>query len=208
MVHVKICGLRTESDARASVEFGASSIGLNFVPKSPRCIDVGTARALARAARSANARTVVVGVVADLTVDEMRALVREAELDCLQLHGNESHATLIALLPHAYKAERIGNVGDVDRARAFPGRHLLVDASVSGVLGGSGQTFDWSLVEELARERPLTLAGGLRPDNVGAAVRAVRPYCVDVASGVERTGEPGAKDLSLVRAFIEATRQV
>jgi len=206
MVHVKICGLRSEADARACVELGASSIGINFIPASPRRVDIGTGRALARAAHSANPRTVVVGVVADLTLDEMLALVRDAELDCLQLHGSESHATLAALLPHAYKAERIGSAGDVERARAFPGRHLLVDARIDGFLGGSGHTFDWALVKDLARERRITLAGGLRPENVAAAVRAIAPYCVDVASGVERPGEPGVKNLPQVRAFIEAAR--
>jgi phosphoribosylanthranilate isomerase len=132
--------------------------------------------------------------------------VRDAELDCLQLHGDEPHDTLAALLPHAYKATRIADAADVERARAYPGEHLLVDAKVDGLLGGSGTTFDWSLVKALANERRLTLAGGLTADNVERAVRELRPYCVDVASGVERAGEPGAKDLAKVRAFIEAAR--
>ncbi len=209
MAHVKICGVRSAADARACVELGASSIGINFVAASPRCVDVDTARSIVRAAHEANAKTVVVGVVADLDVDTLRALVRDAELDCLQLHGDESHETLRALLPHAYKAVRIATAADVERARAYPGDHLLVDAKVEGVLGGSGATFDWALVEELARERSLTLAGGLVPDNVERAVREVRPYCVDVASGVEGDPRraPGVKDLAKVRAFIEAARR-
>ena len=96
---------------------------------------------------------------------------------------------------------------DVERARAYPGEHLLVDAKVEGLLGGSGTAFDWDLVKDLARERRLTLAGGLRPENVGRAAREVRPYCVDVASGVEPAGSPGEKDLAKVRAFIEAVRR-
>ena len=86
------------------------------------------------------------------------------------------------------------------RARTFGGEYLLADAKVAGALGGTGETFDWSLVKDLARERRLTLAGGLRPDNVARAVAEVAPWCVDVASGVERA--PGIKDLDAVRAFI------
>jgi phosphoribosylanthranilate isomerase len=99
---------------------------------------------------------------------------------------------------------RIGSAADVQRARAFPGKHLLVDARVEGALGGTGVTFDWSLVAPLAGERKLTLAGGLTPANVAEAVRIAHPYCVDVASGVESA--PGVKDLSKVRAFIAAAQ--
>jgi phosphoribosylanthranilate isomerase len=204
MVHVKICGVRSPEDARECVLLGASSIGINFVPSSPRCVTVTTAVEIARAVHATGTKAIVVGVVADMTLDAMRALVKDAELDCLQLHGDESHHTLAALLPHAYKATRIASADDVARARAYPGEYLLVDAKVPGVLGGSGTAFDWALVKELATERRLTLAGGLDPENVARAVREVRPYCVDVASGVERA--PGEKDLAKVRAFIEAAR--
>jgi len=209
MVHVKICGVRSAEDARACVDLGARSIGINFVAKSPRCVDVVAARSIARAAHEANPKAVVVGVVADLALDAMRALVRDAGLDCLQLHGDESYETVRALLPHAYKATRIASAADVERARAYPGEHLLVDAKVEGLLGGSGATFDWTLVTDLARERSLTLAGGLVPENVERAIREVRPYCVDVASGVEGDPKraPGVKDLAKVRAFIEAARR-
>lgn len=211
MVHVKICGVRSAEAARACVELGASAIGVNFVPSSPRCVSASEGRAIARAVHAANeadgTRAIVVGVVADMTLEAMRALVRDAELDCLQLHGDESADTIAALLPHAYKATRIAVAADVERARAYPGEHLLVDAKVEGLLGGSGTAFDWDLVKDLARERRLTLAGGLRPENVGRAAREVRPYCVDVASGVEPAGSPGEKDLAKVRAFIEAVRR-
>jgi phosphoribosylanthranilate isomerase len=198
-MHVKVCGVTTIGDAVACVDLGASAIGVNFVASSPRRVDVARAREIARAVRG---RAIVVGVVADLGVDDMRALVRDAELDCLQLHGDESPAILAPLLPHAYKAVRVATADDVSRARTYGGEHVLVDAKVDGALGGTGASFDWSLVTELARERKLTLAGGLRPDNVAEAVRVVAPYCVDVASGVERA--PGIKDLDLVRAFVAA----
>ena len=196
-VHVKICGLTSVEGALDAVLAGASAIGLNFIAASPRCIDVGTARAIARAIGT---RALVVGVVANLALEDMRALVRDAELGCLQLHGDESADTLGALLPHAYKALRIADASDVARASTFPGDHILADAKVTGMLGGTGATFDWSLVTSLARARKLTLAGGLTPGNVADAVRAVRPYCVDVASGVETA--PGIKDPARIRAFI------
>jgi len=205
MVHVKICGVRSAEDARACVQLGASSIGINFVPSSPRCVDLATARSIADVAHEANAKVVVVGVVADLDLDAMRTLVRDAALDCLQLHGDEPAATLASLLPHAYKAVRIATAEDAFRAAQVPGDYLLVDAKVEGALGGTGHSFDWSLVEELAHTRHLTLAGGLSPDNVEGAVRELRPYCVDVASGVESA--PGVKDPALVAAFVAAARR-
>jgi phosphoribosylanthranilate isomerase len=97
---------------------------------------------------------------------------------------------------------RSAAAADVERARTYGGGYILVDAKVEGSLGGTGATFDWGLVAAIARERHLALAGGLDADNVARAVREVRPFCVDVASGVERA--PGKKDLAKVRAFIEA----
>ena len=208
---MKICGVRTPDDAIAAVLLGASAIGLNFVPASPRCIDIATARTIAgavhllRSRAPDGAKVIVVGVVANQSLEEMRALLHGADLDCLQLHGDEPNATLEALLPHAYKAARIANAADVARARTIPGDYLLVDAKVDGLLGGSGTSFDWDLVRELARERHLTLAGGLHPGNVERAVRELRPYCVDVASGVESA--PGIKDHAKIEAFIEAARR-
>lgn len=204
-MHVKICGVTSVEDALAAIDLGASAIGLNFVPKSPRCIDVARARAIAAAIHATKAKAQVVGVVADRSLDDMRALVRDAGLDCLQLHGDETPETLSPLLPHAYKAVRIANAADAERAATFPGDHILVDAKVEGALGGTGATFDWSLVTDLAKTKKLTLAGGLTPANVEVAVRAVGPYCVDVASGVESL--PGVKDHEKMRAFIEAARR-
>jgi phosphoribosylanthranilate isomerase len=204
MVHVKICGVTRVEDALACAGAGASAIGLNFVPSSPRRVTIERARAIADALRRESEGTLVVGVVADLSVDEMRALARDAGLGCLQLHGDEPPEALAAVLPHAYKALRVATADDAARAAAYAGEHLLADAKVEGALGGTGATFDWSLVAGLATARKLTLAGGLTPGNVAAAVRAVGPYCVDVASGVESS--PGVKDLALVRAFVDAAR--
>jgi phosphoribosylanthranilate isomerase len=203
VIHVKVCGVTRIDDALDAVEAGASAIGLNLIPVSPRYVGVNEARAIADAIGD---RAFVVGVVADMSVEAMLTLREAAHLGCLQLHGSEPPASLEALLPHAYKAVRIADAADVELAASYGGDHVLVDAKVSGALGGTGKTFDWTLVQGLARTRKLTLAGGLTPDNVVEAVRAVRPYCVDVASGVEVPGRPGMKDPARVRAFIERAR--
>jgi phosphoribosylanthranilate isomerase len=200
-VHVKICGVTTPEDAEDCVEAGASAIGVNLVPESPRYVDVDAARRIALAVAS---RALVVLVVRDLPVAEMLGLRARTGAGCLQLHGDEAPEDLEPLLPHAYKAIGVATREDVARAARYGGDYLLVDARTELGSGGTGRTFDWSLVTELARARKLVLAGGLTPDNVADAVRAVRPHTVDVASGVEQEGRPRKKDLAKVRAFILA----
>ncbi|HWL87334.1 MAG TPA: phosphoribosylanthranilate isomerase, partial [Polyangiaceae bacterium] len=110
------------------------------------------------------------------------------------------------LLPHAYKALRIGDARDVASAANYPGEYLLVDAKVKDALGGTGKVFDWALVQGLARERKLTLAGGLDPNNVADAISTIRPYAVDVASGVELVRNPRKKDITRIRDFVRAAK--
>jgi phosphoribosylanthranilate isomerase len=203
MIHVKICGVTTIEDALVCVDAGASAIGLNFVPSSPRCVDASRAREIADAIAG---RALVVGVVAVLELEELERLREAAGLGCLQLHGDESPELVRALLPHAYKAVRVGSASDVARAELYPGEYLLVDAKVQGLLGGTGQRVEPALVADLARRRKLTLAGGLTPRNVRSAIHAVRPHTVDVASGVERAGDPRRKDEAAVRAFVAEAR--
>ncbi len=200
-VHFKICGITSIDDAEHALEVGASAIGLNLVPASPRAVDVETAR---RVTAHVGERALVVLVVANETLERMRELVRVTGARCLQLHGEESPELLEQLLPHAYKAIRVGCRADVERASIYPGEHLLVDAKVEGKLGGTGKTVDWSLVEPLARTRKLTLAGGLTAANVPEAIARVRPFCVDVASGVEQDGVPRRKDPAKLVAFARA----
>ncbi len=206
-VHVKVCGITSVDDALACVDAGVSAIGLNFVPTSPRVVDVATARAIADAVSLRDGRVLVVGVVADLDLEALLRLRDDARLGCLQLHGDEPPELVASLLPHAYKAVRVGGPEDVERAARYPGEHLLVDAKVAGALGGTGGQVAPQLVAPLARTRRLTLAGGLRPENVAEAVAQVRPYAVDVASGVERRGEPRRKDETAIAAFVEAARR-
>jgi phosphoribosylanthranilate isomerase len=204
MIHVKICGITRVEDALAAVDAGASAIGLNFVPESPRRIDETTARAIVEAVGD---RALVVGVVADLDVAAMRGLRQEVGLGCLQLHGDEPPEALTPLLPHAYKAIRVATAEHVALADRYDGEHLLVDARVEGKLGGTGNRVDVALVAPLARRRKLTLAGGLTPSNVAAAIDAVAGlHCVDVAGGVELDGDPRRKDEAKMRAFVAAAR--
>jgi phosphoribosylanthranilate isomerase len=203
VTRVKICGVTSEGQAVACVDAGADAIGVNFIASSARRVDARTAEAIVRAVGE---RALVVGVVANETVEAMRALRDATGLGCLQLHGDERAEDVLAVLPHAYKAIRVAGARDVDGARGMPGDYVMVDAKVDGALGGTGHAFDWSLVVELARTRRLVLAGGLTPGNVADAIRRVRPWSVDVASGVESA--PGVKDLAKVRAFVDAVRGV
>lgn len=201
MVEVKICGLTTMDDAARCVELGADAIGLNFWPKSPRCTDVETARAIVDALGGS---VQMVGVFVDHTLGQVREILHKTGIAWAQLHGDEPPELVAALLPSAYKAIGVKDGSAAELARRYPGEHLLLDASVPGIPGGTGRTFDWSIAAEVAKERKLTLAGGLTPENVAEAVRIVRPFRVDVASGVE--AEPGRKDPGLVRAFIQAAK--
>lgn len=200
-IHVKICGLTTPDDARGCVDAGASMLGLNFVPSSPRRIDAAAARAIAEAVRG---RAEIVGVTADLDEASLRELRAAASLDRVQLHGDEPPELVARLGAWAFKAIRVGSADDVARAGAYAGL-ILVDAKVAGALGGTGRAVDPALVTPLARARPILLAGGLAPENVAAAIAAIRPWGVDVASGVERA--PGRKDLDRVAAFVREARR-
>ncbi len=198
---VKVCGVTTASDADACAALGVDWIGLNFVPSSPRRIDVAAARRIRDAVRG---RAELVGVVADLDEAALLALRVAAGLDHLQLHGDEPPELVRRLAPFAFKASRVGSAADVADAERYEGL-LLVDAKVPGALGGTGRTVDFALVAPLARARPIVLAGGLLPANVADAVRAVAPWGGDVASGVERS--PGVKDLDAVAAFVARARE-
>jgi phosphoribosylanthranilate isomerase len=198
---VKICGLKLEDDALHCAEAGADAIGLNFWPGTPRCIDIATAR---RIVDAVGARVLTVGVFVDASEQEIADIRERTGIACVQLHGKEPPELVTRFLPHAYKALRVRDEASIDQARQFPGEHILLDAYVAGQPGGTGHTFSWQLASALARERKVTLAGGLHPGNVAQAIAAVQPYCVDVASGVESA--PGVKDKDAVTAFIRAAR--
>ncbi|MGH7297746.1 MAG: phosphoribosylanthranilate isomerase, partial [Polyangiaceae bacterium] len=134
-VRVKVCGVTSAEQAEACVALGVDAVGVNLVPSSPRRVDEAVAR---RVVEVVGARTLVVAVVADLGVEEARAVVARTGVGCLQLHGGEPAAVVEALLPHAYKAVRVAGPGDVALAASMPGEWVMVDAKVAGALGGTG----------------------------------------------------------------------
>jgi phosphoribosylanthranilate isomerase len=205
-MYVKVCGITQIEDARAAIAAGADALGFNCVPTSKRKLDTSSIRAIVeQLRREAAAPTLYIAVVADLSAEHALQLLEELGVDRLQLHGDEAASDVEALGARAFKAVRVANAADVALAASFPGHPLLVDAKVAGQLGGTGHTIDWPLVEPLARARALLLAGGLTPENVASAVRAVQPWGVDVASGVE-SSDPRRKDTEKMRRFVEAAR--
>ena len=203
MTKVKICGIKTVTDALAAMEAGADLIGFNFYPKSPRCISVGRCRDIMSAMRRYGHITCV-GVFVNAPPVTIRATMETCGLSLAQLHGDETSEMLNALNGKAFKAFR-GVPQSMDGFARHDAPALLVDASVKGAYGGTGVTADWNSAAELAKQYPLLLAGGLTPENVADAVQQVRPWGVDVASGVEAS--VGLKDASKMKAFVKAVRK-
>lgn len=206
-LRVKICGITRAADAVAAAAAGADAVGFNLWPGSPRCIDLAAAAAWIAELPSFLLR---VAVMVDPDPAEVVRVAALPFIDRLQFHGRESPAFCAACAGRGIpfiKAVRPRTPADLGALPTFSTRDLLLDAFVPGVPGGTGRTADWTLAAAAVATHPelrLVLAGGLNPDNVGAAVAAVRPYGVDVAGGVE-TG-PGAKDAGKIRAFIAAAR--
>ncbi|MGE5641795.1 MAG: phosphoribosylanthranilate isomerase [Byssovorax cruenta] len=203
MTKIKICGIKTLNDALAAIDAGADLIGFNFYPKSPRYIDVGQCRDIMAVMRQYG-HIRYVGVFVNAAVEEIRATMDTCGLSLAQLHGDESSEMLDALDGKAFKAFR-GIPQGVDGFARQTAPAFLVDAAVKGLYGGSGVTADWKHAAELADQYPLLLAGGLTPGNVTEAVRQVKPWGVDVASGVECA--PGEKDANKMRMFVQAVRR-
>ena len=194
---VKICGLTRAEDVDAAVQAGADALGFVFTPKSRRCIDTAAACELVRRVPAFVAR---VGLFMDQDAGEVRRVLAEVPLSLLQFHGGEDGDYCRQFgLPYI-KALAMGGDGQalaVDDY--FDAAALLLDSHEPGSAGGTGHTFDWSRIPPLPR--PLVLAGGLDPDNVRRAVRTVRPWAVDVSSGVEE--KPGVKSAVKMQRFIE-----
>lgn len=198
---VKICGISNVEQARAVSESGADALGLVFYDKSPRAVDVATAREICSVAAPLVS---IVALFVDAPADTVRAVTRECQVDLLQFHGSE-RADFCEQFERPYiKALRMTPGLDVAaELRTHPrARAWLFDSYRAGVPGGTGETFDWTRLPSLSQ--PWLLAGGLNPDNVGAAIRVARPPAVDVSGGVERA--PGEKDPDLIRRFIDAVR--
>ena len=199
-VRVKICGIRTVADARAAVAAGADYLGVNFHPPSPRFVEAGQARAIVEAVVG----TPVVGVFVDLPRAEVERLAAEVGLAALQFHGDEDPAYCTGWDRPTLKALRV-RPGDDAAALASRYRtdYILLDSYVAGAPGGTGVRLDPESARGIPPER-LFVAGGLTPDTVAEVVRALRPYAVDVASGVEE--RPGVKDHDKIDAFIRRAK--
>jgi len=188
MTKVKICGITNIEDAQFCDEQGADFLGFNFVQSSPRFVQPEEAgRIQTRAKR--------VGVFRDQAPDEIRRVAKIAHLDFVQLHGSESEDDVREIALPVIKAFRVGDALPVVKTSA---EWVMFDSG-----GGTGRTFDWSLLKAY-REKRFFLAGGITPDNVAAAINAVHPDAIDVASGVESA--PGIKDHEKVRTLIERVR--
>jgi phosphoribosylanthranilate isomerase len=198
-VFVKLCGITSEEDALLAVAAGADAVGFNFVPSSPRFLTV--ARAAAIAARLPP-EILTVGVFRDEPPDLVVAAVDEAGLRAAQLHGQETAADTRWVRERVPLVIKVFAGGDPELANAASyGADIVMLDSTSP---GSGQVFDWSLAELAPLGTRILLAGGLRPDNVGDAIERVRPWGVDVASGIELV--PGVKDPALAQRFVLAAK--
>mgnify|MGYP001599005070 FL=1 len=198
---VKICGVTRVRDAALGAALGADLIGLNFFAGSPRFVSARRARAIADRVRD-DVR--LVGVFVNASEAKILATIDDLGLDLVQLHGDEPPEFVRAFGRRAVKAFPLGTQRDLERLSLYPCPNFhLVDARTPE-RGGSGQRADWSLASEAATSYRIVLAGGLTPETVAAAIQAVRPHGVDVASGVESA--PGIKDAQKMEAFIRAAR--
>lgn len=201
VVRVKICGITCLEDALAAANFGADAVGFVFAA-SPRQVAPESVRAIVS---QLPPFVTIVGVFVNESVSRIQELRSFCGLDLVQLHGNETEEMVAQLGPRVIKAVRVGwdVPADVD---AYGNATLLLDTYSAAAVGGTGKSFDWSLAVGVAKKRPILLAGGLTPENVTQAIKMVRPYGVDVSSGVEIG--PGSKDHAKIEQFIRAAKTV
>lgn len=197
---VKICGITRIADALAASNAGADAIGLVFYEPSARNVSIDDAVGIVETAGSF---VTTVGLFVDPTADEVRKVLEALSLDRLQFHGDESEAFCQQFAKPYIKALRAKPDADFTAlVAAYPSAAgILLDSYKPGVAGGTGEVFDWDTIPMKVRDG-IILAGGLNPDNVAGAIRAIRPAAVDVSGGVESS--PGIKSEEKIRAFIEA----
>ena len=208
-VRIKICGITRLADALCAAEAGVDGLGFIFAARSPRQVAPATARAIIDQLPPLVA---AVGVFVDEEPGRVAAIVRECGINLIQLHGAESPAycrelrACLAAPCHLLKAVRVGaRTTTAEVAPYSEAVHgFLLDTYHQGVVGGTGQTFDWTLIDRLALAKPFLLAGGLDADNIGEALAQVNPYGVDGNSGLEDA--PGHKNHDRIRRFVAAVR--
>jgi phosphoribosylanthranilate isomerase len=195
---VKICGITNADDALVAVEAAADAVGFIFVPNTPRFIEEAVAREIAAEVPE---HVKKIGVFVDASIEEINKRVRQVPLDLVQLHADIPAESAHRIRVPFLKVVRVSGAIDVEQLKAYKARAYLLDTYVEGAHGGTGKTFDWDLaLPVVAAGLPVLLSGGLTPENVAEAVRRVRPFGVDVSSGVEAS--PGKKDRAKVRAFV------
>jgi len=209
-IRIKMCGTTSLEDARAAVDAGVDALGFIFYEKSPRNIDSESARLILE---HLPPFVDTVGVFVDREREEVEEIIRYCGLGFAQLHGQESPKYCERLARFAapcqvLKALRIGEHLRAEDVAPYSEhvRGFVLDTYQRGRVGGTGKSFDWSIIEGLGLEKTCILAGGLTADNVTMAIQAVHPYAVDVNSGVEKS--PGIKDHTLIRTFVERVRQL
>jgi phosphoribosylanthranilate isomerase len=202
---IKFCGMTRLEDVELAVSLGAWAVGLILWPGSKRAADPDAALRISNAVRR---KVEVAGVFVNQTLDEVAALADMLHLSLIQLHGDEGPAYAKEIQRRTgakvIKAQSIRLASDVVAVQAFRTDFHLLDTHREGLRGGTGETFDWSMLARRRSDVPLILSGGLTPDNVADAIEAVHPFAVDVASGVEVS--PGIKDPEKMKAFAEAVR--
>jgi phosphoribosylanthranilate isomerase len=201
MVKIKICGITELDDARHAIDCGADALGFVFFERSPRAITRQRAQAIIA---ELPPFVTVVGLFVNENPKIVREIADDCNLDVIQYHGDESPETLRLAPRRAIRALRIRESDTLDEINRYPASGLLLDAWVTGSFGGTGVLCNWELAAKIAKKRPVILAGGLTPEIVAAAIHTVRPYGVDVSSGVEAA--PGRKDQKKVAAFIKAAQ--
>ena len=205
MTKIKFCGITRLDDAELAVGAGAWAIGLIFWPRSPRRCELDAAAEIAAAVKR---RADVVGVFVNATLDHVAQTADGVGLTMIQLHGEEGPAYCSEAARRTgckvIKAARVRSGADVQALAPFHTDYHLLDSYTAGVPGGTGETFSWEIARSHRGRIPMILSGGLNPDNVADAIAAVRPYAVDVASGIEL--RPGRKDPEKLAAFAAAVR--
>ena len=203
-VKVKICGITNVFDAMAATEAGADALGFVFCEQSPRYVSIDAA---AKVIAELPPFVIKVGVFVDAAEELVYRAISHCGLNLLQFHGNETPEYCQQFLLMSMKAFRIRDETSLEALPLYDTHAWLLDAFTPGKLGGTGEKFNWDLAVK-ARQigRPIFLAGGLNPENVSGAVQQVRPYGVDVSSGVEAA--PGRKDVEKVKTFIQAAKAV
>ena len=204
MVRIKICGITNLEDALLAADLGADALGFIFYPKSPRKVAPEAARAIIA---QLPPLFTTVGVFVDEDAAAVRELAARLGLDWVQLHGQESPDYCRSLGRRVIKGFRVQDQHSLAALEAYRGaaQALLLDTYKKGQIGGTGETFNWTLAREAQKYGPIILAGGLNPENVARAIAAAQPQAVDVASGVEAA--PGKKDPEKLKRFFAAVRR-